>query len=386
MFNKPQISFLEKLISCPSITPEDNGAIDCIIHELGEKFKINKLVFSDAEESITNLYAEIGNGPRNLCFAGHSDVVPPGDRKKWLVDPFQLLIRNNIAYGRGMVDMKGAIFAFIIALKKFLSTSPDFNKFKISLLISGNEEGNPKNGMIKLINWLKENNITINDCLIGEPTSKIVIGDTIKIGRRGSITFHLTVYGTQGHVAYPEKAHNPITELVKILNELICIKIDEGNNYFPPSNLEITNIEVDNKVSNVIPSQATATFNIRFNDINSSEELVSLITAKIKQQFLKFDLQVEKSGEAFINKKSVFGEIVQNSILQIKPNINPALSTDGGTSDARFLKDICNTLELGLINETAHKINENSSMSELFDLSLIYNKILENYFYNGMAR
>lgn len=386
MFNNTQLSFLHDFIACKSITPEDNGAIDAIIKNINPAAKTHKLVFGEGKEKVTNLYAEIGSGPTHLCFAGHSDVVPPGDRNQWLADPFKLMIQDNIAYGRGMVDMKGAVFSFILALEEFLSENQDEEKYRISLLISGNEEGDPRNGMVELIRWLHQNKVKIDDCIIGEPTSKEMVGDVIKIGRRGSISFTLTIHGIQGHVAYPQKADNPIRTLTKILNELITLKLDSGNKNFQPSNLEVTNIEVGNNANNVIPAKATVSFNIRYNNIRNGIEIKNLIEETINKHTNKYALSTYKSGDAFINKNPDLINVVKKSITETIPTLTPRLSTDGGTSDARFLKDICNTIEVGLKNSTAHKINESCHIEDLWILSKIYKRILDNYFFNGMAR
>ncbi len=386
MFNQEQIAFLDKLIRCKSVTPENDNAIETIIEYLGNDFSYQKLVFSDHEEAVHNLYVEIGSGAKNLCFAGHSDVVTEGKISDWTHHPFQLTIEADKAYGRGLVDMKGAIFSFIVALKEFLSENRSPKTYKISLLISGNEEGNPKNGMVKLIPWLKQNKIKIDDCIIGEPTSEREVGDTVKIGRRGSITFDLHIVGKQGHVAYPHKALNPITILVNILKALKSIEIDQGNEYFPPSNLEITNIHVNNSTSNVIPQDAKATFNIRFNDEQNESKLVDLVVKTIKKYTDSYNLTHICSAESFIQKKNDISELALKAIKQNFPTLQANLSTSGGTSDARFLKDITNIVELGLLNKTAHQVNEFSHLTDLYKLSKIYKTIIDQYFAHGMER
>jgi succinyl-diaminopimelate desuccinylase len=382
------IKLLEKLISCQSITPKDDGVIDIIAHKLdNQKFVIYKLPFGENENKVHNIYAEIGSGKKNLCFSGHVDVVPPGPTEKWInQNPFKLYASNEILYGRGLVDMKGAISCFICAIEYFLKKYPDSSKYKISLLISGDEEGDSKNGMIKLIEWLVKNKKKIDDCIVCEPTSKEVIGDTIKIGRRGSITFNLKILGTQGHVAYPHLAENPISSLIRILHKIDQIELDQGNEHFQPSNLEITNLHVGNNVTNVITEKAEATFNIRFNNIQSEEKLVNIIKQLIKTETTKYELTYNKSGDAFILDNPKLANLVKNSIMQTIPKSNPALSTDGGTSDARFIKNISNVVELGLLNATAHKINESCSINDLKILSQIYFKIIENYFFDEMAK
>lgn len=380
MFKKNELSFLNGLISSKSIAPEDDGAIDKIIHFLGNEFTCHKVIFGPEKERITNLYAEFGNGSKNLCFAGHTDVVPPGDINKWMFNPFELNIHQGLAYGRGMVDMKGAIFSFILALKDFIKNNHNVNNYKISLLISGSEEGDAKYGTESLIQWLQTKRITIHDCIVGEPTSVSTVGDTIKIGRRGSITFFLKIIGKQGHVAYPQNAHNPISDLVKILYDLNQYQIDNGNNYFEKSNLEITTIDVGNNTTNVIPANATAIFNIRNNNCVESLEIINHVKRVIDKTTNNYELRIDESAKAFITKSTNFAEILKESVLKIKPNINPEFSTSGGTSDARFLKDITNIAELGLLNKTAHHIDENCSLHDLNELRKIYKKLLDLYF------
>ncbi|MEQ9116150.1 MAG: succinyl-diaminopimelate desuccinylase [Rickettsiales bacterium] len=380
MFRQEELDFLDRLIKCKSVAPEDDGAIDTIIDFLGKNFSTNKLVFGQGEKKVSNLYAEIGRGKKNLCFSGHTDVVPSGPIENWKYSPFKLNIKNQIAFGRGMVDMKGAIFSFIVALKEFVSENIDKDAYKISLLISGSEEGDPQYGMVSLIEWIQKNKITINNCVVGEPTSEKKLGDTIKIGRRGSITFSLKIFGTQGHIAYPSKAHNPITDLVKILNGLKEYNIDDGNQYFEKSNLEISNIEIGNSTSNIIPSEARATFNVRNNNCKTPKKIIADIKNIIEKTTKKYQLDIHENAKSFISKPSNFTNLIKNAVREISPSSNPILSTSGGTSDARFLQEITNVAELGLMNDTAHQINESSSIQDMYDLKRIYKEILKNYF------
>ena len=362
------------LISCKSITPINNNAIEIIESYLTNmNFQTHKLIFGDT----TNLYAKIGNTAPNLCFAGHTDVVHPGDLKKWKINPFTPKIVDGILYGRGAVDMKSAICAFIIATENYLNN----NKVKgtISFLITGDEEGSGKNGTPKLLKWLKQNNEKINACIVGEPTSDKKLGDTIKIGRRGSITFKLEVIGKQGHVAYPNLAINPIKQLVEILYKLQNYQLDTGNNFFQPSNLEITTIDVGNKSGNVIPESSKVQFNIRFNDTQTSKKLeksIRLLTSSVTENYT---LEVTTNAEPFITKPGILTDKIARSIYNTL-NITPKNSTHGGTSDARYIKDICPVVEFGLLSSTAHKINEHSRFEDIEKLSKVYQNFLELFF------
>jgi succinyl-diaminopimelate desuccinylase len=360
------------LIRCPSVTPKEAGAIDLLIRNLGSiGFTNNKLVFGD----VTNLYSKIGDTGPNFCFAGHVDVVHPG--VGWRHDPFAAHIDDDILYGRGAVDMKPAIAAFISATKRF-TQHQEFNG-SISLLISGNEEGNPEHGTPKLVEWLHDNNETIDHCLVGEPTNPDKIGEMAKLGRRGSICFTLEVEGKQGHVAYQENANNPLTMLVRILDKLSKLELDEGNERFLASNLEITNIDVGNESTNVIPGSARALFNIRFNDEHNIDSLYSMVNDICGGFADKFSLEYECDSNAFYCYDQRLADILTRSIHEIT-SIKPQFSTTGGTSDARFIKDICPVIEFGLINKTAHAINEHVRLKDIQTLEKIYLKILENYF------
>jgi succinyl-diaminopimelate desuccinylase len=369
------VALTQQLIRCPSVTPVDAGVIDLLIKILEPLgFTCYKLPFGE----VTNLYARLGTEQPNFCFAGHTDVVPVQNPEQWIADPFAAKIIENTLYGRGAVDMKGAIGCFIAAVSEILNQQKRF-KGSISLLITGDEEGVAIDGTQKVLKWMEQNNQIIDQCLVGEPTNVEKIGDTVKIGRRGSINFTLTVVGIGGHVAYPHLAENPIPSLVKILQELCSTNLDEGNEFFPPSNLEVTSFIVDNNATNVIPSEATAKFNIRFNNIYSCEKLKQWVETVCNKVTTKFVLSYTSSADPFLTEKNLFSDIVQASITEIT-GISPELSTTGGTSDARFIKNYCPVLEFGLINKTAHKINESITVSELHTLTKIYKMILAKYF------
>ena len=363
------------LISCKSITPTNDGAIEIIESKLSKMgFLTHKLHFEDT----TNLYAKIGNSSPNLCFAGHTDVVPPGDITKWEVNPFQPEVIGDRLVGRGTVDMKSAICAFITATENYLARG---GRGTISFLITGDEETSGKNGTPKLLEWLKKHNEKIDSCIVGEPTSNKKIGDTIKIGRRGSITFKLVITGQQGHVAYPDLAINPIAQLIDILHKLQHHNLDTGNDFFDPSNLEITTIDVNNNAGNVIPEIAKAQFNIRFNNIQTATKLEEFVRLTISSVTETYSLDVKNSASPFVTKPGILSDTMLNAIHQTLGFI-PQISTSGGTSDARHIKNLCPVIEFGLLNATAHKINESASIDDIKNLSLIYENFLDLFFFH----
>lgn len=378
------IEISKKLISCASVTPDDNGVLKTLedaIKPYG--FTCETYVFSDNNTpSVKNLFAKFGHGSKHFCFAGHSDVVPAGDELLWLVPPFAPQIINGNLIGRGTSDMKCAIACFAAASSKFISNNKNFGG-SISMLITGDEEGIAINGTKKLLEQLTKQGEKFSHCLVGEPSSAEKLGDTIKIGRRGSVTFEIIVMGKQGHVAYPHLADNPVPRLTKFLHTLASHKLDDGNEFFQSSNLEIVNIEVNNKADNVIPAMAKARFNIRFNDTHDSHSLIkwvqSLINSLFEDNSAKFELKYHVSGESFITKPNDFSRLVQGAIEK-ETGIGAVLSTSGGTSDARFIKDYCPVLEFGMLNKTAHQIDEQVSVADINKLADIYYRILCDYF------
>ncbi|MEK6733819.1 MAG: succinyl-diaminopimelate desuccinylase [Pseudomonadota bacterium] len=372
MYNDP-ISLTQKLISFPSVTPIDAGITDFLIECLSNyNFKCTKLIFDD----VTNLYARFGNNGPNFCFAGHTDVVPTGNN--WSFDPFIGTMKDGMLYGRGTSDMKAAVAASMIASIEFVKAY-NFNG-SISFLITGDEEAKAENGTVKVLEYLDTINEKIDACIVGEPTCPEILGDMIKYGRRGSVSFDLIVKGTQGHVAYPHLADNPINHLLKILTELKSIKLDQGNEDFMASNLEITNIEIGNLAGNVIPGQAKATFNIRFNNCHTKDSLIKLVQTICDKFSHDFELNSHLGAECFVNSKnSDLVSLLKESVKQIT-GIEPVLSTTGGTSDARFLKNYTQVIEFGLINKTAHKIDEHVSIEDIIKLKEIYFSFLERFF------
>jgi succinyl-diaminopimelate desuccinylase len=370
------LSILEKLISFKSITPKGEDAIKYIAKILSSlNFKCEIKKFGPKEAKVTNLYAILGDSSPNICFAGHVDVVPPGDASSWNSDPFSMTIQDNLIYGRGTVDMKGAIACYLSAITEFLKNNKP--KGSISFLVTSDEEGNAKHGTIEMLKHIKDYQPKIDFCILGEPTSKHKIGDTIKIGRRGSINFTLKITGKQGHVAYPEKAINPIPIIASILKDLSNTIFDSGTKYFQPSNLEITSIDTNNPVTNVIPESITARFNIRFNDTYKASDLSAKVIEIIARYSEDYDLKYSSSSSPFIQKYSTrlqdFAQIVQE-VCQITPEIE----TGGGTSDARFIHNYSEIVELGLNCDVAHQINEHTKISDL--------QLLHNVYYNCLVK
>ncbi len=379
-----ELQLAKELIKFPSITPIDAGIMGFLEKKLKKiGFKTKILEFRDKNSKpVKNLYARLGNKTPNFCYAGHLDIVPPGNIKDWTVNPFKPSIKGGHLIGRGANDMKSSIAAFVSAVSTFLNNNKKFQG-SISFLITGDEEGDAINGTKKVVDYLKKKKEKINFCLVGEPTNPNKLGEMIKIGRRGSLTGKLTIHGVQGHVAYPHRANNPSTTLIKILDTLKNIKFDNGTDNFQPSNLEVTKLNINNNADNVIPGSAEATFNIRFNDKHSSSSLkkrLNKIFQKIcKKKKCKFTIEYRISGEAFLTKPNATTFMVQNIVKKIT-KIKPKLSTTGGTSDARFIKNISPCLEFGLVGKTMHKVDEAVSLNDLKKLTKIYSLILENYF------
>ena len=379
-----ELQLAKELIRFPTVTPKDAGVMKFLerkLKKLGFKTKI--LEFKEkGSEPVKNLYARLGNKGPNFCYAGHLDVVPAGNLNDWTVNPFKPSIKKGHLIGRGANDMKSSIAAFVSAVSIFIQKNRGF-KGSVSLLITGDEEGVAINGTKKVVDYLKKRKEKIDFCLVGEPTNPNKLGEMIKIGRRGSMTGRLTITGIQGHVAYPHRANNPSTTIVKILNELKDIKFDKGTKDFQPTNLEITKININNIADNVIPDIAYATFNIRFNNKHTSnsiknkiEKILKKVCNKTKSKY-KIDYAV--SGEAFLTKPNHTTFMIQKIIKEIT-KIKPKLSTTGGTSDARFIRKIAPCLEFGLVGKTMHKVDEAVSLTDLKKLSSIYLNILKQYF------
>ena len=379
-----QLQLAKELIRFPSITPVDAGIMKFLEKKLKRLgFKTKTLEFKERGfKPVKNLYARFGSKSPNFCYAGHLDVVPPGNIRDWTINPFRPSIKRGHLIGRGANDMKSSIAAFVSAVSKFLSKNKKFDG-SISLLITGDEEGDAVNGTKKVVEFLRKKREKINFCLVGEPTNPNVLGEMIKIGRRGSLTGKLIIFGLQGHVAYPSRANNPSTTIVNILKELKEIKFDKGTKDFQPTNLEVTKININNTADNVIPATAEATFNIRFNNKHSSnslkKKLNKIFRVMTKKHKSKFKIEYRVSGEAFLTKPNKTTFMIQNIIKKIT-KLKPKLSTTGGTSDLRFIRTICPGLEFGLVGKTMHKVDEAVSLKDLKNLTKIYENILKNYF------
>jgi succinyl-diaminopimelate desuccinylase len=375
------VELTRRLIRCPSVTPAEGGALDLvqeILEPLG--FTCHRLVFSEpGTAEVDNLYARLGGEGANFCYAGHSDVVPVGETAAWSVDPFSGELRDGWVYGRGAVDMKGSIAAFLAALAAFLERrGPGFGG-SISLLITGDEEAEAVNGTRKVLQWLDERGERLDACLVGEPTSDERLGDTIKIGRRGSLNGRLTVRGIQGHTAYPQLADNPLHHLVHMLKAVLAEPLDHGSEHFPPSTLQLTTIDVGNPASNVIPGQVRAAFNVRFNDLHTSDSLVDWLRDRLDRKGADYDLEIAVSGESFLCPPGPLSNLIARAVETVL-GAKPELGTTGGTSDARFIKDYAPVAEFGLLNATAHKVDERVSVADLRQLSNIYCAVLDGTF------
>ena len=379
-----EVSLARDLVKCQSVTPKDDGAINVVAKNLKKLgFKCQVMEFREkGTAKIKNLYAKIGKESPNLCFAGHTDVVPVGDLKSWTVNPFGGVIKNQKLIGRGVSDMKGSISCFVAAVSEFLKRNKKL-KGSISFLITGDEETVAINGTQKVVEKLIQKKEKIDFCIVGEPTNENRLGEMIKIGRRGSMTGHLTILGTQGHVAYPHTSNNPSTIIVDVLNKIKNLKLDRGNKDFEPSNLEVTKITIDNTADNIIPAEAKASFNIRFNNLHTSSSLkkklnriFSSITQKSKANY---KIKYHVSGESFLTKPNKTVYMIK-SVIKKSTKISPVLSTTGGTSDARFIKKIAPCIEFGLIAKTIHQVDEMARISDLKKLKNIYLDILVNYF------
>ncbi len=376
------VALAQALIRCPSVTPKDAGVMDLMQAELERiGFRVMRKAFEEEGDAVDNLYARIGTEAPNFCFAGHLDVVPVGDLAAWSYEPFGAEIHNDHLYGRGAEDMKGAVACFTAAAERYLQKNSEGLKGSISLLLTLDEEGPAENGTRKMLEWLKQEGEKLDICLVGEPTNPERLGEMIKIGRRGSLNTTLTVCGKQGHVAYPALADNPIPRLLRILHALTAAPLDGGTKYFPPSNLEITTVDVGNLATNVIPSKASAKFNIRFNDTRTPKELKHWIQDVCEAEDGEFELEMKLSGEAFHTEPNRLTAILEEVVEEVT-GIRPEFSTTGGTSDARFIKNYCPVMEFGTTGRTSHQVNENVSLQTLEQLTEIYEKMLARYFEN----
>jgi succinyl-diaminopimelate desuccinylase len=376
------VALAQALIRCPSVTPADAGALDVLqqaLENLG--FTCHRLKFAaPGTDQVDNLYARIGRpkGP-NFCFAGHTDVVPVGNAASWTSGPFAAEVRTGELYGRGATDMKGAIASFVAAAARFLKSAGGRPPGAISLLITGDEEGAAVNGTKPVLEWLKARGERLDACLVGEPTNPTRLGEMIKIGRRGSLTGRLTVRGVQGHTAYPQLADNPIHRLLRMLTRLTEHPLDQGTAHFQPSTLQISTVDVGNPASNVIPAEARATLNIRFNDRHTGKGLEEWLRRELDSVGGDWELAVQVSGESFLTPPGPLSELIARAVETVLGE-RPELSTTGGTSDARFIKDYCPVAEFGLAGQTMHKVDERVPVADLRALADIYEAVLRGYF------
>ncbi len=379
------VAIARNLIRCRSVTPEDGGALAYLQDTLGQAgFAVHRATFAEPGTApIENLYARIGSEKPNLVFAGHTDVVPPGDEGAWRHPPFGGEVAGDKLYGRGAVDMKGGIACFAAAALDHLAAHGGKPKRgSLSLLITGDEESIAVNGTVKLLKWAAERGETFDHCILGEPSNVETIGDTIKAGRRGSLNGTLIVSGRQGHVAYPDRADNPIRGLVALIAALQA-PLDAGSAHFDPSHLEFTSVDVGNPTVNLIPGEARARFNIRYNDCHSQSALKTLIERRTQAAAagrvrFSFDWQ-PSNADVFVTKPGPFTDLAIAAIAEVTGR-RPKLSTSGGTSDARFIKDYCPVLEFGLVGQTMHQVDECAPVADLVTLTAIYRRMIDNYF------
>lgn len=379
------LSIAQDLLRCPSVTPADAGALDVLETLLkGAGFTVHRVTFSEpGTADIDNLYARIGDGAPHLCFAGHTDVVPPGDASAWTHGAFAGDVADGLLYGRGAVDMKGGIACAVAATLDYLAANGGQPKGSISFLITGDEEDVAVNGTVKLLQWAAERGEQFDHCIVGEPSNVETIGDTIKIGRRGSQSGVLIVDGVQGHVAYPHRAANPVPDIARLIIALNDEPLDHGSAQFQPSNLEFTSVDVGNPATNVIPAQARAKFNIRFNDHHTQETLKALVEQRLAAACgnrIRAHIEwLPSNADVFVTKPGAFTDLVGAAISEVTRR-TPELNTGGGTSDARFIAKYCQVVEFGLVGQTMHQIDERTPVSDLDKLTASYRGVLERYF------
>ncbi len=366
------VPLAQALIRCKSVTPTDAGAQEVLagaLERLG--FTVTRLRYG----AIENFFARIGDAGPHICFAGHTDVVPAG-ANGWRHDPFGGVIDGGVLYGRGACDMKGGIAAFVAAAARYLQAGRPAGS--ISLLITGDEEGVATDGTVRVLDWMVAQGQVPDFCLVGEPTCPVRLGDVVKIGRRGSLNARITIHGVQGHVAYPHRADNPAHRLVRALAALTAAPLDAGSDWFEPSSLQITSIDIANKATNVIPASASAALNIRFNDCHSGASLSAWLRAVLAQHAERFDLDIAVSGESFLTQPGPLVDTLRGAIARVT-GIEPKLDTGGGTSDARFIARVCPVAEFGLVGATMHQIDEAVPVAELRDLARVYAAVLDDF-------
>ncbi|MDA9609423.1 succinyl-diaminopimelate desuccinylase [Paracoccaceae bacterium] len=374
------VSLTADLVRCPSVTPEEGGAID-LLEQLLDKngFSCTRIV----RGQVNNLFAKWGNGKNGRVFGfnGHTDVVPVGDLSSWTVDPFGAEIKEGYLYGRGATDMKSGVAAFVASAIDFVNHTPPDGSIVIT--VTGDEEGDAVDGTVAILDWMKQNGEKIDHCLVGEPTSPSKMGEMMKIGRRGSITAKIIAKGIQGHSAYPDQANNPIIAMIKLLDTLASHQLDVGTEHFDPSTLVVTTVDTGNKASNVIPASTKAAVNIRFNDSHSGQSLISWLEdemEKVSVEYgIKFETDFKITGESFITPPGELSDLILKAVKK-ELGVIPKLSTTGGTSDARFIKNVCPVTEFGLVGKTMHAVDEKVEIKQINQLKEIYTGILEAYF------
>jgi succinyl-diaminopimelate desuccinylase len=379
------VALTQALVRCRSVTPDEGGALTLLEDVLMPAgFTCHRLTMTEANTpDVENLYARFGWGQPNLCFAGHTDVVPVGDEKAWRRAPFGAEIHDGVLYGRGAVDMKGAIACFTAAALSFIGKNADRQDFSISLLITGDEEGPSINGTMKVLDWMRDNGERIDACVVGEPSNPKALGDEIKIGRRGSLSGELIVHGKQGHAAYPQLADNPVPKLARLIDRLSTTPLDAGTPDFEPSSLQVTVISAPNSATNVIPGEARAKFNIRYNDLWRRPKVEAWVREQLdaaaRDVSARFDVSFSGTGDVFLTKPGPLVETMRRAVTELTGR-NPALTTNGGTSDARFIQAHCPVIEFGLDNETIHAVDECCPVADLVQLTDIYERFIAGYF------
>lgn len=379
------VALTAELIRHASVTPHSAGALNVVEAYLKEAgFTCTRLPFSDENTpDVDNLFARIGTGAPHFCFAGHVDVVPPGDEAQWAHPPFAAQLADGFVHGRGAVDMKGAVASFMAAAIDYVKAHDGAVPGSISFLITGDEEGPSINGTKKMLKWLEAEGQLPDHCLVGEPSNPTALGEAIKVGRRGSLSCKLTVIGVQGHAAYPHLADNPVHKVVRMLGSIATKPLDEGTEFFEPSSLQVTGIETGNPATNVIPERITAQFNIRFNETHTADSLKewlhSEFQAVIDEAGGRYELTFEPASDCFRTQPGPLIDVVKQAVSK-RTNLEPALTTNGGTSDARFIKDYCPVIEFGLTGQTMHKTDECVAVEDLRRLHDIYLDVLEGYF------
>ena len=378
------VALTQALIRCPSVTPEEGGALTLIQSVLEPAgFTCHRLTMTEpGTPDVENLFARIGTGAPHLCFAGHTDVVPVGDAKAWTRPPFGAEIHSGVLYGRGAVDMKGAIACFMVAALRQLQVQGG-NRGSISFLITGDEEGPSINGTMKVLDWMQAKGEILDACVVGEPSNPKALGDEIKIGRRGSVSGEIIVQGKQGHAAYPHMADNPIPKLARIIDRLSSTALDEGTPDFQPSSLQVTVISATNSATNVIPGEARAKFNVRYNDLWTRPKLEAWVREQIAAAAAETKAQTRVSfsgtGDVFLTKPGPLVATMRTAVEGVLGR-TPALTTAGGTSDARFIQAFCPVIEFGLVNATIHAVDERVAVADLEKLTTIYERFIESYF------